>query len=105
MIFRPNTVLISLGGLSPNPPSSLRRQISFQLTFALLVLRSGPNQTNAEHKLSISFKQLLGNLKADSQNLDRLVMTELISCSLPACDRNLPVHDFILLLIFSTNGS
>lgn len=100
MSFRQCTTLTSFRGLIPNPPSAFGRHTSFQLTFAFVVFNSGTDHRNAENKRSISFKQLPGSRKADIQKFARLVITELISCSLPARDRNLPVHEPIIFLIF-----
>ncbi|KAF8090155.1 hypothetical protein N665_0484s0005 [Sinapis alba] len=91
-------------GLIPRPPSIFGLHTSTHATFAFVVFMSGPDHRKAEHILSISLMHSLGSLKDESQKFVRLIITELISCNLPAYESALPVHELMHFLIFSTSG-
>ena len=102
--FKILTSFISFSGLIPNPPSCLIRLISDQETLAFLLFNSGPYHRKAEHSLSMFLIHPLGRRNAAIKKFAKLVITEFISCSLPAYDKNLHVQVPIHFLIFSTSG-
>lgn len=67
--LRKHTLLTSLRRFQPISPSSFGQQTSTQDSFFFQLLNVGPDNKNAEHKLSISWRNFLGNMKAMSQNL------------------------------------
>lgn len=104
-IFRHETSFTSFIDRNPNPLSSLGLQQSFHETFAFLLLKTGPYHKKAAHRLSISAIHFFGSLNAEIQKFVKLCITEAISCSLLAKERNLAVQELILDLIFSISGA
>lgn len=77
--FKQHFRFVSFNGLIPKPPSCFVVQISFQAILAFLPFNCRPDPRNADHRISISFTQPIGSLKAAIRIFVRLVITDLIS--------------------------